>query len=174
MGVSRQEHWSGLPCPPPGDLPSPGIKPASLMSPAVVSNSGVGRGRGEGGEPRGAPKRPPVAPPGQGCFPLAVGRGFPLTRAAEHSYWQATSSIEKSPEHNTESKLQLSREPFTSSFQNCSTIRYGILSREATRNHSEAGVPAEGDPGDSIRSKCVSSLSWATRPREAIRWLSIS
>ena len=27
MGFSRQEHWSGLPCPSPGDLPDPGIKP---------------------------------------------------------------------------------------------------------------------------------------------------
>ena len=26
MGFSRQESWSGLPCPPPGDLPNPGIK----------------------------------------------------------------------------------------------------------------------------------------------------
>ena len=26
MGFSRQEYWSGLPCPPPGDLPNPGIK----------------------------------------------------------------------------------------------------------------------------------------------------
>ena len=31
---SRRESWSGLPCPPPGDLPDPGVKPASLMSPA--------------------------------------------------------------------------------------------------------------------------------------------
>ena len=29
MGFSRQEHWSGLPCPPPRDLPNPGIVPAS-------------------------------------------------------------------------------------------------------------------------------------------------
>ena len=35
MGFSRQEHWSGLPCSPPGDLPDPGIEPESLMSPAV-------------------------------------------------------------------------------------------------------------------------------------------
>ena len=35
MGFSRQEYWSGLPCPPPGDLPDPGIKPLSLMSAAV-------------------------------------------------------------------------------------------------------------------------------------------
>ena len=30
MGFSRQEFWSGLPCPPPGDLPVPGIDPVSL------------------------------------------------------------------------------------------------------------------------------------------------
>ena len=28
-GSSRQEYWSGLPCPPPGDLPNPGIEPGS-------------------------------------------------------------------------------------------------------------------------------------------------
>ena len=27
MGFSRQEYWSGLPCPPPGHLPNPGIEP---------------------------------------------------------------------------------------------------------------------------------------------------
>ena len=36
MGFSRQEYWSGLPCPPPGDLPNPGIEPVSLMSPALA------------------------------------------------------------------------------------------------------------------------------------------
>ena len=30
MGFSRQEYWSGLPFPSPGDLPDPGIKPVSL------------------------------------------------------------------------------------------------------------------------------------------------
>ena len=34
MGFSRQEYWSGLSCPPPGDLPDPGIEPASPVSPA--------------------------------------------------------------------------------------------------------------------------------------------
>ena len=28
-GISLQEYWSGLPCPPPGDLLNPGIKPRS-------------------------------------------------------------------------------------------------------------------------------------------------
>ena len=36
MEVSRQEYWSELPCPPPGDLPDPGIKPESLTSPALA------------------------------------------------------------------------------------------------------------------------------------------
>ena len=36
-GFSKQECWSGLPCPPPGGLPDPGIKPTSLMSPALAS-----------------------------------------------------------------------------------------------------------------------------------------
>ena len=36
MGLSRQEYWSGLPCPPPEDLPDPGIEPAPLLSPALV------------------------------------------------------------------------------------------------------------------------------------------
>ena len=35
MGFSKQEYWSGLPFPPPGDLPSPGIEPMSLTSPAL-------------------------------------------------------------------------------------------------------------------------------------------
>ena len=38
MGFSRQEYWSGLPCPPPGDLPDPWIKTASLMSPALQAS----------------------------------------------------------------------------------------------------------------------------------------
>ena len=36
MGFSRQEYWSGLPFPSPGDLPDPGIEPTSLASPALA------------------------------------------------------------------------------------------------------------------------------------------
>ena len=36
MGFSRQEYWNGLPFPPPGDLPDPGIKPKSLVSPELA------------------------------------------------------------------------------------------------------------------------------------------
>ena len=36
MGLSRQEYWSALPRPPPGDLSDPGIEPVSLMSLALA------------------------------------------------------------------------------------------------------------------------------------------
>ena len=51
MGFSRQEYWTGLPCPPPGDLPNPGIKlrsptlqadSLSSRSPGKPKNTGVG------------------------------------------------------------------------------------------------------------------------------------
>ena len=35
MGFSRQEYWSGLPCPPPGDLPDSEIEPSSRICPAL-------------------------------------------------------------------------------------------------------------------------------------------
>ena len=35
-GLSRQEYWSGLPCPPPKDLPNLGTEAESLMSPTLV------------------------------------------------------------------------------------------------------------------------------------------
>ena len=36
IGFSRQEYWSRLPYLPPGDLPDPGVKSASLVSPALA------------------------------------------------------------------------------------------------------------------------------------------
>ena len=46
MGVSRQEYWSGLPFPSPGDLPNPGIEPGSPALQADTLTS----------EPPGKPK----------------------------------------------------------------------------------------------------------------------
>ena len=46
MGFSRQGYWSGLPCPPPGDFPNPGVEP---RSPALQSDSLLS-------EPPGQPK----------------------------------------------------------------------------------------------------------------------
>ena len=59
MGFSRQEYWSGLPCPPLGDLLNPGIEPESLASSALASGFFT------------------TAPPGKPLFPpeeIPVGR----------------------------------------------------------------------------------------------------
>ena len=39
MGFSRQEYWSGLPCPPAGDLPIARIEPRSPVAPALQADS---------------------------------------------------------------------------------------------------------------------------------------
>ena len=41
MGFPRQEYWRELSCPPPGDLPDPGIKPEFLMSPALAGGFSI-------------------------------------------------------------------------------------------------------------------------------------
>ena len=51
MGFFRQEYWSGLPCPPPGDLPDPGVEPASLTSPGLAGGFSL-----------------PLAPPGKPIY----------------------------------------------------------------------------------------------------------
>ena len=51
MGFPRQEYWSGLPCPPPGDLPDPGVEP---RSPALQADS------------------LPSEPPGKPTFPINI------------------------------------------------------------------------------------------------------
>ena len=44
VGLSRQEYWSGLPCPPPRDLPDPGMDPGSpaLQADSLLSEPPVG------------------------------------------------------------------------------------------------------------------------------------
>ena len=39
MGFSRQEYYSGLPCPPAGNLPNPGTEPTSPVSPALQADA---------------------------------------------------------------------------------------------------------------------------------------
>ena len=60
-GFSRQEYWSGLPCPPPGDLPNPGIEPMSPVLPGRFFTT----------EPPGKPKNIGVGSlsPLQGILP---------------------------------------------------------------------------------------------------------
>ena len=60
MGFPRQEYWSGLPFPPPGDLPDPGIEPSSLASPVLAG---------------GFFTTVPPGKPGWWCFLALVGSG---------------------------------------------------------------------------------------------------
>ena len=60
MGFSRQEYWSGLPCPPPWDLPDPGIKPES---PALTEVFFIT-------EPPGKPSHEPIV--GQNHLPQSL------------------------------------------------------------------------------------------------------
>jgi len=60
-GFSRQEYWSGLPCPSPGDLPKPGSKPRSS---AVQADS--------------LPFDPPEKPKNTGVFICGPISGFTL------------------------------------------------------------------------------------------------
>ena len=57
MGFSRQEYWSGLPGPPPGDLPDPGVNPVSLTSPALAGKFFIPSATWEA-----RPELPPYAP----------------------------------------------------------------------------------------------------------------
>ena len=52
MEFSKQQHWSKLPFPPPGDLPNPGIESASLVSPALAGGFFI------------------TVPPGKSMFPV--------------------------------------------------------------------------------------------------------
>ena len=58
-GFSRQEYWSGLPCPPPGDLPNPGIEP---WSPSMQVDS--------------LPSEPPGKPKSTGVGSLSLLQGI--------------------------------------------------------------------------------------------------
>ena len=63
MEFSSQEYWSGLPCPPPGDLPNAGIKP---RSPTVQADS--------------LPSEPPGKPKNTGVGSLYLLQGFPTQK----------------------------------------------------------------------------------------------
>ena len=76
MGFSRQEYWSGLPCPPPGDLPDPGTEPVSLAAPALQADS----------SPQSHWGGPHLCPSGLRCLHQNLG----LTRVSLIERFQAT------------------------------------------------------------------------------------
>ena len=75
MGFSRQEYWSGLPCPHPRDLPDPGIKPVSLTSPALAGRLFTTSATSEASASRGSMASHWLSPcqERRGVFLLPVG-----------------------------------------------------------------------------------------------------
>ena len=57
MEFSRQEYWSGLPFPPPGDLPNPGTEWVSLVSPALADRLFITEPPGKLPQPRQKKKK---------------------------------------------------------------------------------------------------------------------
>ena len=81
MGFPRQDYWSGLPFPPPGNRPGPGIKPRPLASPALAGRffTTVLKGfpRGSSGKEPSCQCRRPGLIPGLGRSP-GEGNGNPF------------------------------------------------------------------------------------------------
>ena len=71
-GFFRQEYWSGLPGPSPGDLPSPGIEP---RSPALLVGS--------------LPSEPPEKPKNTGMCSLFLSQGIFLSQESNQSFFTA-------------------------------------------------------------------------------------
>ena len=69
MGFSRQESWSGLPCPPPGDLPNPRVEP---RSPSLQVDS--------------LPSEPPEKPENTGVGSLFLLQGIFLTQESNWGF----------------------------------------------------------------------------------------
>ena len=89
MDFSRQEYWSGLPCPSPGDLPDPGIEPKSLMPPALAGGPG-----GSDGEESTCSVGDLDSTPGLGRSP-GEGNSYPhqysvLENSMDRGDWQFT------------------------------------------------------------------------------------
>ena len=127
MGFSRQKYWSGLPCPLPGDLPHPGIKPTSLVSPSLAGGFLTTKTTWEA------------------LFHLMAnnngeGNGIPLQYSCLESpvngraWWAAVQGVAKSP-------TQLSDFTFT--------FHFHALEKEMATHSSVLAwrIPGPGEPG---------------------------
>ena len=82
MGFSRQEPWSGLPYPPPGDLPHPGVEPVSLISPTLAGRFFTALAIWKApvwGDHKG------IIPPF--CFVLQLWTGFEIFIETQNARW---------------------------------------------------------------------------------------
>ncbi|CAI9171871.1 unnamed protein product [Rangifer tarandus platyrhynchus] len=92
MGFSRREYWSGLPYPPPGDLPHPGSEPASLTSSASAGTFFATSTTWEAHRNQGTPQnqalpQPYGKVPGSCSRKVQVALGAEPTAPTHLAYW---------------------------------------------------------------------------------------
>ena len=93
MGFSRQEYWSRLPFPPPGDFPDPGIKAGSLTFPALASRFFTTSATWEAQDCRGNVKREEV--PGVVMYTMGGCQGKLLFKKEEKQVAKLCSFIQE-------------------------------------------------------------------------------
>ena len=96
-GFPRQEYWSGLPFPSPGDLPDPGIEPASPVSPVLQANSSHCTTWEAGFHERAAEKltlysrKPTLPPPAPGPWVALVSYWVKSQQSPVSTSWRKVS-----------------------------------------------------------------------------------
>ena len=92
MEFSRQEYWSGLPFPPPRDLPNPGTKSVSLASPALAVHFSSVVLMSDSLRPHELQHaRPPCPSPTPGAYPNSCAGGFFMSWATRE--WKSLSHV---------------------------------------------------------------------------------
>ena len=91
MGFSRQEFWSGLPFPPWGDLPEPGIKPTSCVAPALAGRFFIVEPPGKPRDHHGDVRSPPLPAFGHRDWAsVKESEGIPKSVAIAYFFFSGT------------------------------------------------------------------------------------
>jgi len=106
MGFSREEHWSGLPCRPPRDLPNLGIEPVSLTSPLLAGEFFIPLG-----PPGKAPQKHAVSLRDDGLRFILIPTATPNGQASKQS------SPERLPSSTADPKFVFLHAPRASSIE---------------------------------------------------------
>ena len=103
MGFSKQEYWSGLPLPTPGDPPHPQIEPTSLASPALAGGFFSTRATWDitFQTPRASPPGPlfPLSPPAEREGSLLYQRTSPAKKVNYKALFILLASHHPCPDH---------------------------------------------------------------------------
>ena len=128
MGFSRQEYWSGLPFPSPGDLPDPGIEP---RSPALEAEALCRRHKRYRFDP------------GVGNIPWQ-GNGNPLQYSwlenamDRGAWWASAHGVAKSQDSQTETEIAQRSENYSFSVSTCIYVKLWVFDLTPQFQHPPA------------------------------------